>query len=119
MWLWRARFVKEVIAEVVDTLASARNLKYSEILALDRKIRLFDLADALRQSALLVNPAAAEGGVMWYLQQYADVVIKGNSERDFSADDQFSDFTLIHPYYGASPVAFTSQFFCTCDSRKS
>ena len=76
--------MKEVISEVVEKFSSARNLKYSEILALDRKIRSFDPSDALRQSALLVDPNAAEGGVMWYLQQYADVMIKGNSEIFFS-----------------------------------
>ena len=73
--------MKEVISEVVEKFSSARNLKYSEILALDRKVRSFDPSDALRQSALLVDPNAAEDGVMWYLQQYADVMIKGNSEK--------------------------------------
>ena len=72
--------MKEVVSEVVEKLSSAQNLKYSEILALDRKIRSFDQDDVMTRSALLPSTSATEGSVMWYLRRYAGVAIKGNSE---------------------------------------
>lgn len=72
--------MKGVVSEVVEKLSSAQSLKYSEILALDRKISSFGTDDAISQSAMLLSQDAAGGGIMSYLQRYADLTIKGNSE---------------------------------------
>ena len=72
--------MKEVISEVAEKFSSAQNLKYSEILALDREIRSFDLDDTLRQPASLANPSVTESNAVKYLQQFAYVSIKSNSE---------------------------------------
>lgn len=72
--------MKEAISEVAEKFSSAQDLKYSEILALDQKIRSFDLEDTLRQSASLANPSVTENSAVWHLQQFAYVSIKGNSE---------------------------------------
>lgn len=110
VWLWRARFIKEVISEVVEKLNSAQNLKYSDILALDNKIRSFDPFDGLRQSVFVVDPSATEGSMISYIQRNADVVMKGNSEY-FSSHAiknklfmAFPALTLLHRNFFARAI---------------
>lgn len=39
---WRYRFARDVLSQMADKLTSARPIKYSEILELDRKIQSFE-----------------------------------------------------------------------------
>lgn len=77
--VWRRRhfFVKEVLSEVVERLSSNQKLKYSEILALDKKIRSFD-ADEAPRDQVDSNTPDVENNEQRRLRQSLDDISNGN-----------------------------------------
>ncbi|KAI5115972.1 hypothetical protein M0805_001503 [Coniferiporia weirii] len=70
IWCWRHRFVKEVVTEVIQKLDSVRGLKYSEMLALDQKIRNFGPRELFKRCTTAMNHSNVYDGVMPYLRRY-------------------------------------------------
>lgn len=77
--VWRRRhfFVKEVLSEVVERLSSNQKLKYSEILALDKKIRSFD-ADEAPRDRVDSNTPDVENNEQRRLRQSLDDISNGS-----------------------------------------
>ena len=77
VWRRKHRFVKEVLAEVVEKLSSNQMLKYSEILALDKKIRSFDANEATKVS-MDPNDPSVEDSEQRRLSECLHAVVNGN-----------------------------------------
>ncbi|THH08783.1 hypothetical protein EW145_g2474 [Phellinidium pouzarii] len=79
VWRWRHRFVKEVVSDVVQKLNSVQALKYSEMLALDQKIRDFGPRDLYKRFAGVAKSNFHGFGVMPYLYRYMVIVLTDNA----------------------------------------
>ncbi|KAH8110513.1 hypothetical protein DFH11DRAFT_1547404 [Phellopilus nigrolimitatus] len=78
-WHLRQRFSREVVTEAVQKLGSARALKYSEILVLDRKVREFGPLQQFRRPGRTPDLNSDDGGVRGYLQRYMLNILKDST----------------------------------------
>lgn len=76
IWSIRYRFIKEILIEVVVKLGTVRAVKYSEILALDHRIRDFCSKQILRPPAHGHEQHMHDGTVMNVMNQVQFEMLK-------------------------------------------
>ncbi|KAH8114455.1 fungal-specific transcription factor domain-containing protein [Phellopilus nigrolimitatus] len=85
VWRWRHSYIREVMTDVVEKLNCARAMKYSEIVALDQKIREFSLRQPVGQSVEASSSKLRDYDLKAYLDRYNL--------------DLFKNITLLHLHH--------------------